>query len=273
MEIGALTGKKPPQRWPINLLNFDRITMRTYHKLSLSISLLALVGSAANMRAADRVTLRNGSELICDHQQNLGGQVRLYLTSSDENYLDVSPGDVVSVKTVQAENVATPGTASQAITLSRSTPADIPALLQKAGAQHHLDPDLLASVVHAESDGRTLAVSRAGARGLMQLMPATAKDLGVRDSFAAEQNIAGGTAYLDALLIYYHEDIALALAAYNAGPAAVDRYHGIPPYAETRRYVERVIHDFNQRKLREARQQSSHPPLLSMAAIATATAK
>lgn len=107
----------------------------------------------------------------------------------------------------------------------------------------------------------------------MQLMPATAKDLGVRDSFAAEQNIAGGTAYLDALLMYYHDDIALALAAYNAGPAAVNRYHGVPPYAETRRYVERVIHDFNQRKLREARQRSNHAPWVSMAVIATAPAK
>jgi soluble lytic murein transglycosylase-like protein len=242
--------------------------MKTFHKFALYVGLAVIFGSAATMRAAERVTLRNGSALICDHQQNLDGQVRLYLASSDENYLDVSAADILSVDIVQAEDAATPGTSPQA-----AAPADIPALLQKAGAQHHLDPDLLASVVHAESDGRTHAVSRAGARGLMQLMPGTAKDLGVRDSFAAEQNIAGGTAYLDALLIYYHEDIALALAAYNAGPAAVDRYHGIPPYAETRRYVERVIHDFNQRKLREARRQSSHPPLLSMAAIATATAK
>jgi soluble lytic murein transglycosylase-like protein len=152
-------------------------------------------------------------------------------------------------------------------------PVDVPALLHQAGAEHHLDPDLLASVIHAESDGQTRAVSRTGARGLMQLMPATAKDLGVRDSFAAEQNIAGGTTYLDALLMYYHENIELALAAYNAGPAAVDRYHGIPPYAETRRYVERVIHDFNQRKLREAQRQTPHAPWSSMAAIAAVPAR
>lgn len=246
--------------------------MRPYRKLALSVALLALVGSAATIRAAERVTLRNGAALICDHQKNLDGQVRLYLTPSNEDYLDLASADIISVETVQAEDAVPQAPSARATTSLQSAPPDIPALLQKAGAQHHLDPDLLASVVHAESDGRTHAVSRAGARGLMQLMPATAKDLGVRDSFAAEQNIAGGTAYLDALLTYYHDDIALALAAYNAGPAAVDRYRGIPPYAETRRYVERVIHDFNQRKLREARQRSSHATMLSMAAIVTSTA-
>ncbi len=147
---------------------------------------------------------------------------------------------------------------------------DLPVLLNEAGAKHHLDPDLLASVVRAESGGHAHVVSRAGARGLMQLMPGTAADLGVRDSFAPEENVAGGTTYLDALLMYYHDDVALALAAYNAGPAAVDRYQGIPPYAETRRYVARVIHDYNQRKLRETRQQPSRISRAStMAAIVT----
>jgi soluble lytic murein transglycosylase-like protein len=86
----------------------------------------------------------------------------------------------------------------------------------------------------------------------MQLMPSTASTLGVQNSFAPEQNIGGGTAYLDQLLTRYHDDIALAVAAYNAGPAAVDRYHGIPPYAETRAYVARVIRAFNRRKLAAA---------------------
>src|SRR5258708_18694799 len=113
--------------------------------------------------------------------------------------------------------------------------------------------DLLASVVKAESGGNAHAVSRTGARGLMQLMPGTAADLGVADSFRPEQNVRGGSTYLDELLTRYHDNLALALAAYNAGPAAVDKYHGIPPYHETKLYVARVIHEFNRRvKAREA---------------------
>ena len=135
-------------------------------------------------------------------------------------------------------------------------------MLTRAGAVHNIYADLLASVMKAESNGNARAVSRAGAEGLMQLMPATASQLGVHNSFAPEQNISGGTAYLDALLTRYHDDIKLAVAAYNAGPAAVDRYHGIPPYAETRAYVARVIREFNRRKL------AAHPNLL-----ATASAK
>ena len=120
-------------------------------------------------------------------------------------------------------------------------------MLASAGEQHDLNADLLASVVRAESAGDPHAVSRAGAEGLMQLMPGTAAKLGVDDAFAPKENIRGGTAYLDSLLKRYHENLALALAAYNAGPAAVDRWHGIPPYRETRQYVARVIHEFNRR--------------------------
>ena len=120
-------------------------------------------------------------------------------------------------------------------------------VLSQAGRTHNIDVDLLASIVKAESDGNSRAVSRAGARGLMQLMPSTANDLGVQDSFRPDENVRGGSTYLDARLTRYHENLALALAAYNAGPAAVDRYNGIPPYHETRAYVARVIREFNRR--------------------------
>jgi soluble lytic murein transglycosylase-like protein len=138
-------------------------------------------------------------------------------------------------------------------------------MLTKAGQEHNLDVDLLASLVKAESGGNARAVSRTGARGLMQLMPGTAKTLGVEDSFKPDQNVRGGSTYLDELLTRYHDNMALALAAYNAGPGAVDRYHGIPPYHETQAYVARVIHEFNRRVLarealaRQARASSAIP--------------
>lgn len=220
--------------------------------LALAV-IVAGFAAAPPARAAERVYLRGGSDLVCDHQRNLNGQVRLYLTPSDENYLDIAPDAILRQETIAPS--ATDAVAATATrTIPPAAPVDLTAVLRHAGIQDHLDPDLLASVVRAESGGHARVVSRAGARGLMQLMPATAADLGVRDSFQPEQNVAGGASYLDALLMYYHENLALALAAYNAGPAAVNRYGGIPPYAETRRYVARVIHDYNQRKLREARQ-------------------
>ena len=136
---------------------------------------------------------------------------------------------------------------------AKLNPADLHEILSGAGKEHNLDVDLLASVVKAESDGNPRALSRAGARGLMQLMPATANGLGVTDSYKPDQNVRGGSTYLDELLARYHENLAWALAAYNAGPEAVDKYHGIPPYHETQVYVARVIHEFNRRvKAREA---------------------
>jgi soluble lytic murein transglycosylase-like protein len=204
-------------------------------------------------RAMEHVTLRNGFELDCVRREADGDRVRLYLAtgaSGEANFLEVAADAVVSVEQIAdppkavVANVAEPA----ATLVTEPTAAEMREMLTHAGAAHNIDADLLASVVRAESGGQVRAVSRAGARGLMQLMPATASDLGVQDSFKADQNIAGGTAYLDGLLVRYHENIALALAAYNAGPAAVDRYHGIPPFAETHAYVARVIREFNRRK-------------------------
>lgn len=240
--------------------------MKRLHKFVLANAIgFLMAGCLAPVQAADRVYLRNGSDLVCDHQVNLNGAVRLYLTPSDESYVDVAADDIVRREIIHLDPVPV----GVAVAPVAPSPTDLPTLLNQAGAEHHLDPDLLASVVRAESGGHVRVVSRAGAQGLMQLMPGTAKDLGVQNSFAPQQNVAGGTTYLDALLMYYHDNLALALAAYNAGPAAVNRYGGIPPYAETRRYVERVIHDYNRRKLREARQLRSRPaPQAEMAKLA-----
>jgi transglycosylase-like protein with SLT domain len=210
------------------------------------LGVLALLGAVPVVHAAEEVTLTNGFHLLCDHREETGGKVRLFTSKGSGNFVEVDAAEIASVNTVpDPPAVTAPG---EGITEPKLTDADVHQLISKAGASHNLDVDLLASVVRAESGGNIHAVSRTGAQGLMQLMPGTAAELGVADSFRADQNINGGTAYLDALLVRYHENLALALAAYNAGPAAVDKYHGVPPYRETRVYVARVIREFNRRK-------------------------
>jgi hypothetical protein len=255
------------------------------------LTMLAVIATACpRVRAAEHITLRNGSEFDCTRQEPSGNRVRLYLipaaglaATAEANYIEVPVDSVVRVEIVPdpplpaaaagAPHLGVPGELARGgerldsemwlqktapTSAAPLAPAEMGQMLARASALHNnIDADLLASVVQAESNGNAFAVSRAGARGLMQLMPATASDLGVRDSFAPEQNIGGGTAYLDQLLIRYHDDIRLAVAAYNAGPAAVDRYHGIPPYAETRAYVARVVTEFNRRKRAAAANLSS----------------
>jgi soluble lytic murein transglycosylase-like protein len=119
-----------------------------------------------------------------------------------------------------------------------------PALRQTVEQQAHLhgiDPALVSAVIKAESGFNPQAVSSVGAQGLMQLMPATAKSMGVENAFDPAQNIAGGVKYLAGLLRKFGGSKALAVAAYNAGPGAVERYNGIPPYRETQQYVQRVL--------------------------------
>ncbi len=215
-----------------------------------------MFAAAPLAHALEHITLANGFELDCVRREVVGDRIRLYFKGS-ENYMDVAASAVVKVETIPdpPTPVAVPPIAKNAMDgpqdragSSQPTAAELKELLAKAGAQHNIDAELLASVVHAESGGQVRAVSRVGAQGLMQLMPGTAQALGVKDAFAADQNVEGGTKYLDQLLTRYRDNIALALAAYNAGPGAVDRYHGVPPYRETRAYVARVIREFNRRK-------------------------
>jgi soluble lytic murein transglycosylase-like protein len=221
------------------------------------IAALALLPTLA--RAGERVTLSNGFVERCDHHALVDGRIRLYLGTGEDSYIEFAPEEIVTFEQVPNPPVAAPTTASAGPpSHTQLTAGDLREMLTQAGADHNLDVDLLASVVKAESDGNARAVSRAGARGLMQLMPGTAAGLGVKDSFQPDQNVRGGSTYLDGLLTKYHDSLALALAAYNAGPEAVDRYHGIPPYRETQLYVARVIHEFNRRVLaREAEARSA----------------
>ncbi len=114
-------------------------------------------------------------------------------------------------------------------------------LINRTAHQHGIEPDLVKAIIRAESNFNPRAVSRKGAQGLMQLMPATAADHAVTDAFDPAQNIAGGVRYLRRLMDLFGADLRLALAAYNAGEQAVWRYNGIPPYRETRQYVRKVL--------------------------------
>jgi soluble lytic murein transglycosylase-like protein len=113
-------------------------------------------------------------------------------------------------------------------------------LIVREALRHGVSPALVKAVVKAESNFHPEAISSQGALGLMQLMPDTADSLGVSDPFRPEENVWGGTRYLRAMLDRYR-DVRYALAAYNAGPSAVDRFGGVPPYPETREYVDRVL--------------------------------
>jgi len=149
-------------------------------------------------------------------------------------------------------DVPAPAQSFQAV-LSATTPTRTPVspaspvannyepLITRAAAEYQLPPALLRAVIHAESNFRADAVSPKGAMGLMQLMPGTASGLGVSDPFDPVQNIEGGARYLRQLLDRFGGDQRLALAAYNAGPGAVLRYQGVPPFPETRQYVDRVM--------------------------------
>jgi soluble lytic murein transglycosylase-like protein len=136
--------------------------------------------------------------------------------------------------------MAAPATAAQNI--------DLDQVVREASSRNRLDPDFVSSVIMAESQFKTHAVSKKGAQGLMQLMPATAAQLGVTDPFDPRANVEAGTAHLSALLDRYNNDPIKALAAYNAGAHRVKQYNGVPPYRETRAYVSKIVRDFNAKK-------------------------
>ena len=116
--------------------------------------------------------------------------------------------------------------------------------VKEASEKYGVEEKLIKALIKQESGFNPNAVSSAGAKGLMQLMPATAKHLGVKDVFNPKENIEGGVKYLRQMLDKYNGNKILALAAYNAGPGAVDKYDGIPPYRETQNYVKSILKDY-----------------------------
>jgi soluble lytic murein transglycosylase-like protein len=120
-------------------------------------------------------------------------------------------------------------------------PAQIDALVNDNAQSQNVDPALIKAIIANESGFNANATSNVGAQGLMQLMPSTAAGLGVANAYDPAQNVAGGTKYIKGLLDRFNGDVPLAVAAYNAGPNAVEKYGGVPPYAETQNYVQNVL--------------------------------
>jgi hypothetical protein len=204
--------------------------------LLLSVWLAAATVCAS---ASDLAVLHNGFSIRHERREVVGSVTRLYPGADKDGYVDVPTNEIdhfepdLSLQPA-AQNVQ-----------------GLPGVVTSASDRYHLDPDLVNSVIHAESGFNAKAVSRKGAQGLMQLMPETASKLGVTDAFDPAANVDGGTRYLRALLELYNFDLIKALAAYNAGPHRVEQYHGVPPYYETQAYISRIVLDFNRRKLAE----------------------
>lgn len=218
-------------------------------------SLVAILSLARPASAADLAILRNGFSISHDHHVVMGTTTRLYLSADDSSFTDVATEDItgfekdLSPPPPPPASITLPASTSAASTSPIRTAADLTQVVNSASAAYHLDPDLVNSVIHAESGFNSHAVSPKGARGLMQLMPSTANTLGVNDAFDPQENVGGGSRYLRELLERYNFDLVKALAAYNAGPQRVEQYNGVPPFHETRAYVAKIVHDYNRKKI------------------------
>jgi hypothetical protein len=206
------------------------------------VLILGILGAPLFASGTDLAVLSNGFSIRHERREVIGSVTRLYLGADRDGYVDVPTGEIDRFE--KDLSVAATG----------KTPHSSPEMsevIKTVSSRHHLDPDLINSVIHAESGFNPRAVSPKGAQGLMQLMPQTASKLGVDDAFDPSANVEGGTRYLRELLERYNFDLIKALAAYNAGPQRVEQYHGVPPYYETQAYVARIIRDFNRKKLAE----------------------
>ena len=255
-------------------------------KFSRLLTVLALlVAAQISAFAGEIAILRNGFSIHFDHKEQSTKSTRLYTSTG---YLDIASDQITSFEKDETPPAPEPPAAAPAPQLTSPamsaktlvnkpvvnqpsantlpavqpvatnktsappstapTAIDVDQVVREASSRNRLDPDFVRSVIMAESNFKTHAVSKKGALGLMQLMPATAAQLGVADPFDPRANVEAGTAHLSALLDLYHNDPVKALAAYNAGAHLVKQYNGVPPYRETRAYINQIVRDFNARK-------------------------
>jgi soluble lytic murein transglycosylase-like protein len=197
---------------------------------------LSLLLAAVPQARAEYFVLQSGQRLHVTGYQLLGDKYRLQMNGG---FVELPAANVAAIEPEDVFTSAPPVEAGK---------APFRDLIEGAAARYSVDADLITSVIAAESNFDPKAISRRNARGLMQLLPATAARLGVHNIFDPRENIDAGTRYLRDLLILYKNDLALTLAAYNAGPQRVRQYGRVPPFAETRSYVQRVRSAYAKRK-------------------------
>lgn len=210
--------------------------MRVSRLNLLTATVFFAILAAAGPVRAEYFVLRGGQRLHVTGYQLLGDKYRLQMNGG----FVVLPAD--NVLTIEPEDVFT------SVPPVRAANAPFRELIEDAAARYRVDSDLIASVISAESNFNPRAISRRNARGLMQLLPETAARLGIQNIFDPRENIDAGTRYLRDLLLLYKNDLALTLAAYNAGPRRVHQYGRVPPFAETQSYVRRVGSAYAKRK-------------------------
>ena len=199
--------------------------------------------------ASELAVLHNGFSIRHEKSEIVGSVTRLYLGTDRTGYVDIPTNEIDRFEKDLTPPVLTPPALARPTEVPvAERPQSLHEVIDTIGNRHHIDPDLINSVIRAESGFKPHAVSPKGAQGLMQLMPHTASQLGVANAFDPKANVEGGTRYLRELLERYNFDLVKALAAYNAGPHRVEQYRGVPPYYETRAYVASIIRDFNRKK-------------------------
>lgn len=176
---------------------------------------------------------------------SINSNADMYQTMSDEGCVLYSNVPASGSKMILKEKEPLRKGLSKAIKKKNYSGHEYGSIAEEKAKRHNVDPKLVAAVIRAESNWNPKAVSQKGAVGMMQLMPKTANDLGVGDPYNAEENIDGGVRYLRYLIDKFNGNLTLALAAYNAGPAKVEKVGGVPSIPETINYVNRVMHDYS----------------------------